>query len=366
MKNLFDIRGRVVVVTGGAGILGRSICVYLAEQGARVAVLDRDEKAGEALVGEIRAAGGDALFFATDVLNREVLVSNREAILGAWGQIDILLNAAGGNMGGATIAPDKSFLDLEIEAFRKVVDLNLFGTVLPTTVFGEAMTARRKGVIVNFCSESALRPLTRVVGYGAAKAAIANYTKYMAAELAMKFSPEMRVNAIVPGFLLTNQNRALLTNEDGSYTDRARTIIAHTPAGRFAEPEELLGTIHYLVSDASSFVTGALAVVDGGFYAFSILSAAGAVSSAGSDGHGIGPGSFAASGNVQEVQPPHSRLQRRKNNRGLRPRGTLYFLAAKSTKNSPADACAYFVPSNAGSGRLFAGAHVPRPLRSRF
>ena len=173
MKNLFDIRGRVVVVTGGAGILGRSICAYLAGQGARVAVLDRDEKAGEALVGEIRAAGGDALFFATDVLNREVLVSNREAILGAWGQIDILLNAAGGNMGGATIAPDKSFLDLEIEAFRKVVDLNLFGTVLPTTVFGEAMTARRKGVIVNFCSESALRPLTRVVGYGAAKAAIA-------------------------------------------------------------------------------------------------------------------------------------------------------------------------------------------------
>ena len=257
MKNLFDIRGRVVVVTGGAGILGRSICAYLAGQGARVAVLDRDEKAGEALVGEIRAAGGDALFFATDVLNREVLVSNREAILGAWGQIDILLNAAGGNMGGATIAPDKSFLDLEIEAFRKVVDLNLFGTVLPTT-------------IVNFCSESALRPLTRVVGYGAAKAAIANYTKYMAAELAMKFSPEMRVNAIVPGFLLTNQNRALLTNEDGSYTDRARTIIAHTPAGRFAEPEELLGTIHYLVSDASSFVTGALAVVDGGFDAFSI------------------------------------------------------------------------------------------------
>ena len=265
MKNLFDIRGRVVVVTGGAGILGRSICAYLAGQGARVAVLDRDEKAGEALVGEIRAAGGDALFFATDVLNREVLVSNREAILGAWGQIDILLNAAGGNMGGATIAPDKSFLDLEIEAFRKVVDLNLFGTVLPTTVFGEAMTARRKGVIVNFCSESALRPLTRVVGYGAA-----NYTKYMAAELAMKFSPEMRVNAIVPGFLLTNQNRALLTNEDGSDTDRARTIIAHTPAGRFAEPEELLGTIHYLVSDASSFVTGALAVVDGGFDAFSI------------------------------------------------------------------------------------------------
>ena len=270
MKNLFDIRGRVVVVTGGAGILGRSICEYLAEQGAKVVVLDRDEQSGEALAASIREKGGEALFLVTDVLNREVLVANREAILAKYGQIDILLNAAGGNMGGATIAPDKSFLDLEIDAFKTVVDLNLFGTVLPTTVFGEAMTARKKGVIVNFCSESALRPLTRVVGYGAAKAAIGNYTKYMAAELAMKFSPEMRVNAIVPGFLLTNQNRTLLTNPDGSYTDRARTIIAHTPAGRFAEPEELLGTIHYLISDASSFVTGALAVVDGGFDAFSI------------------------------------------------------------------------------------------------
>ncbi|MCM1302454.1 MAG: SDR family oxidoreductase [Bacteroides cellulosilyticus] len=270
MKNLFDIEGKVVVITGGAGILGRSISLYLAGQGARVVILDRDAAAGETLVSEIEADGGEAMFLTTDVLNREVLERNKADILAKYGCIDVLLNAAGGNMGGATIAPDKSFLDLEIDAFRKVVDLNLFGTVLPTTVFGEAMTARKRGVIVNFCSESALRPLTRVVGYGAAKAAIGNYTKYMAAELATKFSPEMRVNAIVPGFLLTNQNRALLTNPDGSYTDRARTIIAHTPAGRFAEPEELLGTIHYLISDASSFVTGALAVVDGGFDAFSI------------------------------------------------------------------------------------------------
>lgn len=270
MKNLFDITGRVVVVTGGAGVLGRAICLYLAEQGAKVAILDRDTQAGDGLVSEIRSNGGEALFLATDVMNREVLERNRADILAAYGCIDILLNAAGGNMAGATIAPDKTFLNLDVEAFRRVVDLNLFGTVLPTTVFGEAMTARKKGVIVNFCSESALRPLTRVVGYGAAKAAIGNYTKYMAAELATKFSPEMRVNAIVPGFLLTNQNRTLLTNPDGSYTDRARTIIAHTPAGRFAEPEELLGTIHYLISDASSFVTGALAVVDGGFDAFSI------------------------------------------------------------------------------------------------
>lgn len=270
MKNLFDIRDRVVVVTGGTGVLGRSICAYLAEQGARVVVLGRDAKVGEELVGSIREKGGEALFVATDVLDRAALESCRETVLNRYGRIDVLLNAAGGNMGGATIAPDKSFLDLEVDAFRKVVDLNLFGTVLPTTVFGEAMAARKRGVIVNFCSEAALRPLTRVVGYGAAKAAIANYTKYMATELASKFSPEMRVNAIVPGFLLTNQNRTLLTNPDGSYTDRARAIIAHTPAGRFAEPEELLGTIHYLISDASSFVTGTLAVVDGGFDAFSI------------------------------------------------------------------------------------------------
>lgn len=270
MKNLFDIKDRVIVVTGGAGILGCSICDYLAAQGARIAVLDRDAKAGEELVASIHAHGGDASFFVTDVLDRAVLVKNREEILAKYGRIDILLNAAGGNMAGATIPPEKTFLDLEIDAFKKVVDLNLFGTVLPTTVFGEAMAARKEGVIVNFCSESALRPLTRVVGYSAAKAAIANYTKFMAAELAMKFSPSMRVNAIVPGFLLTNQNRTLLTNKDGSYTDRARSVIAHTPAGRFAEPEELLGTIHYLISDASTFVTGALCVVDGGFDAFSI------------------------------------------------------------------------------------------------
>ena len=152
MKNLFDIRGLVVVVTGGAGILGRSICRYLAEQGASVVVLDRDAQAGGELLDAIRQQGGDGLFLTTDVLDREVLERNRADILAKYGRIDVLLNAAGGNMGGATIAPDKSFLDLEIDAFKKVVDLNLFGTVLPTTVFGEAMTARKKGVIVNFCS----------------------------------------------------------------------------------------------------------------------------------------------------------------------------------------------------------------------
>ena len=269
MKNLFDINGKVIVITGGCSILGRGIALYLAEQGAKIVILDRMEEIGKELETELKMKT-EAMFLVTDVLNKEVLEENKIAILERFNTIDILLNAAGGNMSGATIAPDKTILDLEVDAFRKVVDLNLFGTVLPTMAFVDVMAKNKEGVIVNFCSESALRPLTRVVGYGSAKAAIANYTRYMATELAAKFSPEIRVNAIVPGFLLTNQNRALLTNPDGTYTDRAKAIIAHTPCGRFAEPEELFGTIHYLISDASSFVTGALSVVDGGFDAFSI------------------------------------------------------------------------------------------------
>ena len=181
-----------------------------------------------------------------------------------------MLNAAGGYIPGATIAPDKTFFDLEVDAFKKVVDLNLFGTIIPTMVFAEVMSKQKEGAIVNFSSESALRPLTRVVGYSAAKSAVTNFTKYLATELAVKFGSGIRVNAIAPGFFLTEQNRTLLTNPDGSYTDRAKTIIAHTPFGRFGEAEELFGTIQYLISDASKFVTGTVAVVDGGFDAFAI------------------------------------------------------------------------------------------------
>ena len=249
MNELFNVKGKVVVITGGAGILGKGIAAYLAKEGAKVVVLDRSEEAGKALVDSIKAEGNEAMFLYTDVMDKEVLE---------------------GNMAGATIAPDKTFFDLQIDAFKKVVDLNLFGTVLPTMVFAEIMVEQKKGSIVNFCSESALRPLTRVVGYGAAKAAIANFTKYMAGELALKFGNGLRVNAIAPGFFLTDQNRALLTNPDGSLTDRSKTILAHTPFNRFGEPEDLYGTIHYLISDASNFVTGTVAVIDGGFDAFSI------------------------------------------------------------------------------------------------
>lgn len=269
MKNLFDIQGKVVVLTGGCGVLGQTIARYLAEQGAHMVILDMNEEKGKAFEAELSAVT-PALFLKTNVLDADILEQNKRDILAKFGTIDILLNAAGGNMAAANIAPDQTYLDASDDAIRKVVDLNLFGTVLPTKVLGSVLCEKKEGAIVNFCSESALRPLTRVFGYGCAKSAIASYTKYMATEMAQKFSPRIRVNAIVPGFLITNQNRALLTNEDGSLTLRGQKVIDHTPAGRFAEPEELCGTIHYLISEASSFVTGTLAVVDGGFDAFSI------------------------------------------------------------------------------------------------
>ena len=268
MKNLFDVKGKVVVLTGGCGVLGQCIARYLAEQGAHMVILDipRASETGKAL----EAQHTEALFLETNVLDEEALLKNREDILAKFGTIDVLLNAAGGNMGAANIAPDQTYLDASNDAIHKVVELNLFGTILPTKILGKVLCDKKEGAIVNFCSESALRPLTRVFGYGCAKSAIASYTKFMATEMAKKFSPKIRVNAIVPGFLITNQNRALLTNPDGSLTERGKDVIKHTPASRFAEPEELCGTIHYLISEASSFVTGALSVVDGGFDVYSI------------------------------------------------------------------------------------------------
>ena len=270
MKNLFSVKDKVVVITGAAGILGTAMVRHFAEEGAKVVVLDRNEAAGNRLVDEVNAKGQTALYLYSDVLDKPTLESNYPAIMDRFGQIDVLINAAGGNMAGATIAPDKTIFDLDLEAVRKVVDLNLFGTILPTMVFARAMVERKEGSIINVSSESALRPLTRVAGYGVAKAAVVNFTKYMCGELATKFGPGLRVNAIAPGFFLTEQNRTLLTNPDGSLTPRAETIIAHTPFGRFGEPEELLGTLQWLASDASRFVSGTLTVIDGGFDAFSI------------------------------------------------------------------------------------------------
>lgn len=268
--NLFNIDGKVILITGGYGVLGTSISKYLAQQGAIVVILGRNEAKGKALVKEITEEGNCAKFLLSDVMDENKLIENREEILREYGKIDILINAAGGNMPGATIGPDNNIFDLKLEDFKTVVDLNLFGTALPTAVFAKAMVDTGEGCIVNFSSMSALRPLTRVAGYGAAKAAVSNYTQYMAGELATKFGEKFRVNAVAPGFFLTEQNRTLLTNPDGSYTDRGNTIIAHTPFRRFGKPEELNGAIHYLVSDASKFVTGTVLVVDGGFDSFSI------------------------------------------------------------------------------------------------
>lgn len=271
--NLFDLKGRVVVMTGATGVLGKSISTYFALQGAKLAILVRESSSskGEALVAAIRAEGGEAEYFVADIMDKTSLEAAREQVLERYGRVDILMNAAGGgNMPAATVAPDKTIFDLDTDAVKKVTDVNLFGTILPTMVFAKPMAEQKSGSIINFASESALRPLTRVAGYGVAKAAVVNWTKYLCAEMAMKFGEGIRVNAIAPGFILTEQNRSLLTNPDGSLTPRAETIIAHTPFGRFLTPEELLGTLHWLASDASVAVTGTVAVVDGGFDAFSI------------------------------------------------------------------------------------------------
>lgn len=270
MRNLFDIKDRVIVITGGTGVLGSCMVEYLAEQGAKVVVLARNKENGEKLVNAILAKGQEAIFLQSDVNDKTVLEQNCADVMDKYGRVDVLVNGAGGNQPGATIGPDKTIFDLDVDAFKKVVDLNLFGTVIPTMVFAKVMAEQKQGNIINISSESALRPLTRVVGYGAAKAAVTNFTKYLAIELATKYGEGLRVNAFAPGFFISEQNRALLTNPDGSLTARGNTIISHTPFGRFGEPEELLGTLHWLASDASKFVTGTLTVVDGGFDAFCI------------------------------------------------------------------------------------------------
>lgn len=270
--NLFDIRDNVTVITGGTGVLGRAIAKYLACEGAKVIILGRKEDVGRAIVDDVMAANpaGSIEFMRTDVMNRELVERNCADIVARYGRVDTLLNAAGGNQKGATIAPDQTFFDLDHEQFQKVLSLNLTGTVIPTQVFLKPMVEQGRGSIINFSSMAAFRPMTRVCGYAAAKAGISNFTAYMATECARKFGEGIRVNAIAPGFFITEQNRSLLTNPDGSFTERGRDVIRQTPFGRMGEPEELCGTIHYLMSDASRFVTGTVAVVDGGFNCFAM------------------------------------------------------------------------------------------------
>jgi NAD(P)-dependent dehydrogenase (short-subunit alcohol dehydrogenase family) len=270
MNELFNIKDYVVVITGGTGILGRCIGKYLSLNGAKVILLGRKENVGKEIVDDIIKCGGCAEFMKTDVMDQSIVEQNCNDIIAKYGRIDALLNAAGGNMKGATIGPDQNFFDLKADEFQKVLNLNLTGTVIPTQVFLKPMVKQDKGSIVNFSSMAAFRPMTRVCGYAAAKAGISNFTAFMATECAKKFSENIRVNAIAPGFFITEQNRALLTNSDGSYTQRGKDVIRQTPYGRMGDPEELCGTIHYLISDASKFVTGTVAVVDGGFNVFAM------------------------------------------------------------------------------------------------
>lgn len=268
MNSLFDLSGRTAVVTGGTGVLGSAMAIGLARAGAEVIVVGRRKASGDSVVKAIEQQKGRAMFVAADVLDEQQLVDGRELIMREFGKIDILVNAAGGNMPGAVITPDQKFFDLKIEEFDRVVDLNLKGTVLPTKVLTADMASRGKGVVINIASMASIKPITRVVGYSAAKAAVDNFTKWLAVEMARKYGEGIRVNAIAPGFFITEQNRSLLTNTDGSFTARGEQAIRQTPFARFGEADELIGTLIWLCADASAFVTGVTIPVDGGFSAF--------------------------------------------------------------------------------------------------
>lgn len=268
--SLFDIKDQVVVITGGTGVLGRAIGSHLAREGAKVVLQGRRKDVGEELAEDIRKQGGHATFMVCDVTDIEAVNQVRDEVVRLYGRVDALLNAAGGNMPGATIPPGKTLFDVQVEEFQRVLNVNLTGTLIPTQAFLKPMTEAGHGSIVNFSSMAAFRPLSRVMGYAAAKAGISNLTAFLANEVASKFSPCIRVNAIAPGFFLTDQNRSLLTTPDGELTERGNDIIRQTPFKRFGKPEELCGTIQYLISEASAFVTGTVAVVDGGFNVFAI------------------------------------------------------------------------------------------------
>ena len=266
---MMNLENKVAVITGGNGVLGGAIAKGLAQNGVRVGILGRSEETVQQRVDEINSSGGSAIALIADVLDKEKLNAACKKIEKEFGQVDILVNAAGGNMKGATITPEQSIFDLDLGDFDKVNQLNFKGTVLPTTIFGKAMVENKKGSIINISSMAAQKALTRVMGYSGAKAAIDNFTKWLAVEMAQKYGDGIRVNAIAPGFFIGEQNRDLLLNSDGSLTDRGNTIVNQTPMKRFGKPEELQGVANWLAGDESSFVTGIVVPVDGGFGAFS-------------------------------------------------------------------------------------------------
>ncbi|GIZ08787.1 SDR family oxidoreductase [Flavobacterium sp. UMI-01] len=271
MNNItVDLTGKIALITGGGGVLGASMAHALAENGAIVGVLGRTIDKLNEVVNSIQNNGGQAFALQTDVLNEDDLQKVKTHILNKYQKLDILINAAGGNMPGATVGPNQDFFNVNQNDLQKVMDLNIMGTFLPSKVFSELFAKQKNGTIINISSAAADRPLTRVVGYAASKAAIDNFTRWMAVEMATKYGEGIRVNAIAPGFFIGEQNRALLLNDDGNLTTRGEAIIAHTPMGRFGTPDDIQGTLLWLCSEASKFVTGIVIHVDGGFGAKSI------------------------------------------------------------------------------------------------
>lgn len=270
LQSLFGLSGRVAVVTGGGGVLCGGMSRALGRTGANVAVLDLAREAAQAVADEIREGGGTAIAVQCDVLDRASIEAAAETVLGAFGAADILINGAGGNKRQATTSTDLSFFDLPADAIQWVFNLNFVGTLLPSQVFGRRMAEEGEGVVLNVSSMNAFRPLTRIPAYSAAKAAVSNFTQWLAVHMAQEYSPSIRVNALAPGFFLTDQNRFLLTDPNSQeLTERGRTIIDHTPMGRFGAPADLVGAALWLLSSASAFVTGIVVPVDGGFSAFS-------------------------------------------------------------------------------------------------
>ncbi|MFH1616305.1 MAG: SDR family oxidoreductase [Planctomycetota bacterium] len=270
MSDLFDLKGRVIAITGAGGVLCGTLAKALAGAGAKVAVMDLMEEAANKVAGEIRADGGKAIAVVCNVLKKGTLEAAQEKIAAEFGAVDVLINGAGGNKKEATTGPDMSFFDLPDDAIRFVFDLNFIGTVLPAQVFAKDMAERGRGVVLNISSMNAFCPLTKIPAYSAAKAAVSNFTQWLAVHMCQNYSKEIRVNAIAPGFFLTEQNRFLLIDQKtGKPTARGKTIIEHTPMGRYGDPQELVGTVIWLLSEAARFVTGIVVPIDGGFSAFS-------------------------------------------------------------------------------------------------
>lgn len=268
LEKLFNIKNKVAVITGGGGVLAGKMAEGLIKSGAKVVLLDLKMESTRERVSEL-SEYGSIKGMACNVLDKSILEAVKDKILSDFGRVNILINTAGGNMPGATISPDQTIFDIDMDDFDKVTNLNLNGSIFPSLVFGKVMANQGQGSIINMSSMAVDRVITRVVGYSASKAAITNFTRWMAVEMAQKFGDGIRVNALAPGFFIGKQNKALLTNEDGSYTDRGHTIIRNTPMNRFGEAEELIGATLFLCSDAAKFVTGVVLPVDGGFSAFS-------------------------------------------------------------------------------------------------